>query len=96
MVHEGATAGGYVRDVIEKVTPSVLAARSAGHRDEDEFIAEHIRHTVDLLLDRSRVLGEQVAAGQAAVVGLADRLAEGTARFVTARGLDHAGAADGR
>src|ERR1051326_5785578 len=28
-VQDGATAGGYVRDVIEKVTPSVLAARAA-------------------------------------------------------------------
>ncbi|MFE2163566.1 carbonic anhydrase [Streptomyces sp. NPDC059447] len=85
-VEDGATAGGFVRDVIERVTPSVLAARAAGHTEDGDFIAEHIRHTVDLLLDRSRLLADRVAAGEAAVVGLAYRLADGTAQLVTARG----------
>lgn len=86
---DGVSATGYVRDVIERVTPSVLAARAAGLTDEDDIIAEHIRHTVDLLLDRSRVLADQVAAGRAAVVGLSYRLADGSARVVTTRGLAH-------
>lgn len=51
-----------------RVTPSALAARAAGLTREDDTIAEHIRHTVDLLLDRSRVLADQVTAGQTAVV----------------------------
>ncbi|MBT2366110.1 carbonic anhydrase [Streptomyces sp. ISL-10] len=87
-VEDGTPAGGYVRDVIERVTPSVLAARAAGHTEDADFIAEHIRHTIDLLLDRSRVLAQAVEAGQAAVVGLSYRLADGTARLVTARGLE--------
>ncbi|MET9756935.1 carbonic anhydrase, partial [Streptomyces syringium] len=45
-------------------------------------------HTVDLLLDRSRTLAEAVAEGRAAVVGLSYRLADGTARLVTAKGID--------
>lgn len=88
-VEDGTAAGGYVRDVIERVTPSVLAARAAGHTDEADFIAEHIRHTVDLLLDRSRVLAQAVDAGRVAVVGLSYRLADGTARPVTVRGLEN-------
>ncbi|MFI6808107.1 carbonic anhydrase [Streptomyces luteogriseus] len=87
-VEDGTPAGGYVRDVIERVTPSVLAARAAGRTEDADFIAEHIRHTVDLLLDRSRVLAQAVEAGQAAVVGLSYRLADGTARLVTTRGLE--------
>ncbi|MFH8371147.1 carbonic anhydrase [Streptomyces sp. NPDC018031] len=87
-VEAGAAAGGYVRDVIERVTPSVLAARAAGHTEDADFIAEHIRHTVDLLLDRSRILAQAVEAGQAAVVGLSYRLADGTAHLVTVRGLE--------
>ncbi len=55
-VADGTTAGGYVRNVVEKVTPSVLAARAAGRTEDADFIAEHIRHTVDLLLERSRAL----------------------------------------
>ncbi|MGP3980566.1 carbonic anhydrase [Streptomyces sp. KR80] len=88
----GSTTG-YVRDVIERVTPSVLAARAAGLTTDDDIIAEHIRHTVDLLLDRSRVLADQVTTGQTAVVGLSYRLADGSARLVTARGLPSEAAA---
>ncbi|MFD0902950.1 carbonic anhydrase [Actinomadura sediminis] len=87
-VDDGTAAGGYVRDVIERVTPSVLAARAAGHTEDEDFIAGHIRHTVDLLVDRSHVLAQEVDAGRTAVVGLSYRLADGTARLVTARGLE--------
>ncbi|MGR6974950.1 carbonic anhydrase [Streptomyces cynarae] len=89
-LEDGITPAGYVRDVVERVTPSVLAARAAGQVQPEEILAEHIRHTVDLLLDRSRVLAERVAAGQAAVVGLCYRLADGSARLVASRGLDTA------
>ncbi|MGG2459310.1 carbonic anhydrase [Streptomyces sp. RGM 3693] len=87
-LEDGVTPTGYVRDVVERVTPSVLAARAAGRLQPDEILAEHIRHTVDLLLDRSRVLAERVAAGQTAVVGLCYRLADGSAQLVAARGLN--------
>ncbi|MGW8507641.1 carbonic anhydrase [Streptomyces sp. CLCI03] len=90
---DGVVATGYVRDVIERVTPSVLAARAAGLTEDDDIIAEHIRHTVEFLLDRSRVLAEQVAAGRVAVVGLSYRLADGSARVVTTRGLPQEAAA---
>ncbi|WP_395298252.1 carbonic anhydrase [Kitasatospora hibisci] len=87
-VQDGTTATGYVRDVIERVTPSVLASRAAGHTEEADFIDTHIQHTVDLLLERSRTLARSVDSGHAAVVGLSYRLADGTAQLVTARGLD--------
>lgn len=87
-VEDGAAGGGYVRDVIERVTPSVLAARAAGRTDDEDFIAEHIRRTVDLLMERSHVLAEAVEAGRTAVVGLSYRLVDGTARLVTARGIE--------
>ncbi|MFE5539102.1 carbonic anhydrase [Streptomyces sp. NPDC056492] len=92
-VENGTAASGYVRDVIERVTPSVLASRAAGHTEDEQYIAEHIRHTVDLLLERSRVLAEAVEAGRTAVVGLSYRLADGTARLVTTRGLEAAAGA---
>ncbi|MFJ7199582.1 MULTISPECIES: carbonic anhydrase [unclassified Streptomyces] len=86
-VEDGVTADGYVRDVIERVTPSVLAARAAGLTDNGEIIAAHTRNTVDLLLERSRVLAEQVAAGNTAVVGLTYSLADGSAHLVASHGL---------
>lgn len=81
----GAT--GYVRDLIERVTPSVLAARAAGLTSEQDIIAEHIRHTTGLLLDRSRILADQLATGQTAIVGMFYRLADGHTQIVTAHGL---------
>ncbi|GHG50726.1 MULTISPECIES: carbonic anhydrase [Amycolatopsis] len=87
-LEDGVTPTGFIRDVVERVTPSVLAARAAGRTAPDEILAEHVRHTVDLLLERSRVLADRVDAGQAAVVGLCYRLADGRADVVAARGLD--------
>ncbi|MFD7341221.1 carbonic anhydrase [Streptomyces violascens] len=87
-LENGMTPAGYIRDVVERVTPSVLAARAAGRVEPEEILAEHIRHTADLLLDRSRILAEKVSAGQAAVVGLRYRLADGSAQLVASRGLD--------
>ncbi|MFG2858741.1 carbonic anhydrase [Streptomyces mirabilis] len=89
-LEDGMAPSGYVRDVVERVTPSVLAARAAGRVEPEEILAEHVGHTVDLLLDRSRVLAEKVADGQAAVVGLCYRLADGSAQLVASRGLDAA------
>jgi carbonic anhydrase len=65
----------------------VLAARAAGCREDDEFIAAHIQHSAGLLLDRSRLLAEAVGSGQAAVAALSYRLTDGSAHLVTARGL---------
>ncbi|MEU8516398.1 hypothetical protein AB0C76_33165 [Kitasatospora sp. NPDC048722] len=50
------------------------AARRTGiapARSQDaEIIAEHVRHTADLLLERARVLADAVEAGRVAVVRL--------------------------
>ncbi|MFH9355118.1 carbonic anhydrase [Kitasatospora sp. NPDC017646] len=87
-VSDGTTVRGYVRDVVERVTPSVLAARAAGRVGDADFIAEHVRHTVDLLMERSRALGHAVEAGSAAVVGLSYQLADGAVHLVTGRGVE--------
>ncbi|WP_185092143.1 carbonic anhydrase [Streptomyces sp. 2132.2] len=66
---------------------AVAAARTTGSTTDSDFIDAHIQHTVDLLLERSRILADQVASGRTGVVGLAYRLAEGNARLVTAHGI---------
>ncbi|MFD4398296.1 carbonic anhydrase [Kitasatospora sp. NPDC058478] len=83
---QGRLPGGFVRDVVERVTPSVVSARAAGIEDPDGIVDEHIRQTVDLLLERSQLLAAKVAEGAAAVVGLSYRLRDGQARTVAARG----------
>ncbi|MGW2304117.1 carbonic anhydrase [Streptomyces sp. NPDC001809] len=92
-VEDGFAAGGFIRDVVERVTPSILAARTAGLTADGDIIDEHIRHTVGLMLDRSRLLSEQVESGEVAVVGLGYALSDGNARVVTTRGEVRADAA---
>ncbi|MFF4368226.1 carbonic anhydrase [Streptomyces sp. NPDC001594] len=89
-LEDGQTPGGFVRDVVERVTPSVLAARAAGRESAEEILAEHIEQTVDLLLERSRILADRVAEGRLGVVGLSYRLGDGSAQLVATRGLDTA------
>jgi carbonic anhydrase len=68
-VEDGTSAGGSVRDVIERVAPGVRPARAAGRTEGAWFIAEHIRHTVHLMLHRSpRVLASAFDTRQAPVV----------------------------
>ncbi|MFF3464163.1 carbonic anhydrase [Streptomyces sp. NPDC001984] len=88
-LEDGLTPAGYVRDVVERVTSSVLAARAAGLSEEPDIVDEHVRHTVDLLLDRSPAL----VRSRTAVVGLSYHLDDGQVRLVTSRGLDDAEAA---
>lgn len=42
--------GGYVRDIVERVTPSILAGRRAGLRRIDEFEARHVQETAQLIM----------------------------------------------
>ncbi|GAA3799011.1 carbonic anhydrase [Streptomyces chiangmaiensis] len=88
-LEEGLAPAGYVRDVVERVTPSVLTARAAGLSKESDIVDEHIRHTVDLLQDRSPAL----VGGPTAVAGLSYHLGDGRVRLVTSRGLDGVAAA---
>ena len=85
---EGAVSpSGFMRDVVDRVMLSVIAARNAGRVDPDLAGEEHVRHTVDLLVKRSAVLADRVADGTCAVVGLSYRLAEGSVRLLASQGL---------
>ncbi len=77
----GDLPGGYIRDVVERVTPSVLSARRDGYQAVDEFEARHVEETGNLLMQRSRIIADKVDAGEVAIVGLTYALAEGNARL---------------
>jgi len=87
-VRDGVLPGGYIRDIVERVTPSVLAARQAGMSTPDEIEAEHVRHTLRLLTERSRLIGDRVDSGRLAVVGATYNLGDGRARIVDSVGLN--------
>ncbi|MBO3738226.1 carbonic anhydrase [Actinoplanes flavus] len=83
----GEAPAGYIGDVVERVIPSVLAARAKNLTDVNQFVDEHIRRTVAGLVGRSLLLATEVSAGRCAVVGLSYRLTEGTVHPVAQRGL---------
>ncbi len=76
---DGNLPGGYVRDVVERVAPSILMARRDGLSRVDEFEERHVRETVAQLVSRSMAIAERVAAGTLAIAGVTYHLADGRA-----------------
>ena len=79
----GELPGGYVRDLVERILPSVLYAQRDGATTVNETVVEHVKQTTERMIDQSRVLHEAVTAGRTAVVGVTYRLAEGRADLVS-------------
>ncbi|GAT16363.1 carbonic anhydrase [Mycolicibacterium thermoresistibile] len=78
---EGVVPGGYVRDVVERVTPSILLGRRDGLTRVDEFEERHVNETTYQLRNRSTVIAERVAAGDVAIAGVTYHLADGRAQL---------------
>lgn len=75
----GAVPGGYVRDVVERVTPSILLGRRDGLTRVDEFEARHVTETGAQLFNRSTAIASRIDGGALAIVGLTYQLADGRA-----------------
>lgn len=74
---DGTVPGGYVRDLVERVTPSVLLGRRDGLTRVDEFEARHVTETVAQLARRSAAITERLGSAAVAIAGLTYRLADG-------------------
>jgi carbonic anhydrase len=74
---KGAVPGGFVRDVVERVTPSIMLGRREGLTRVDEFETRHVVETGSQLLSRSSAVADRVERKQLAIVGLTYRLADG-------------------
>jgi carbonic anhydrase len=74
---DGEMPGGYVRDIVERITPSILMGRHAGLTRVDEFETRHVNETVDQLRMRSAPIAQRIIEGTLAIVGLTYHLADG-------------------
>ncbi len=74
---EGVVPGGYIRDIVERVTPSILLGRRDGLTRVDEFEARHVTETGAQLMARSTAISDRVNSGSLAIVGLTYHLADG-------------------
>lgn len=86
-VQHGITPSGFMRDVVERVMLSVLAVRDEATADSEAAVMEHVRYTVELLVQRSAVIAERLADGRCGVIGLTYRLAEGSVRRINGHGV---------
>ncbi len=83
----GAMPGGYVRDIVERVLPSVLATRQRGQTSAEQVEAEHVRQTARLLTERSMLIAERIEQGRLGIIGANYALRDGAARVISAIGV---------
>ena len=85
-VETGEMPGGHLRSLVERITPSVLAAQRSGSNEVNDMVVEHTRQTAARLVESSQVIASAVEAGSTAVVGVFYHLAEGGADLVSGFG----------
>jgi carbonic anhydrase len=86
-VETGAMPAGFIRDLVERITPSVLTSlRKNKDSDVNAMVEEHVKQTAARLVENSPIIAGAVARQKTAVVGLTYRLNEGRADLVYSNG----------
>ena len=78
---KNAVPDGFIRSVIERVTPSILMGRREGLSTVDELEGHHVVETGSLIMQRSRIIAEKVDKGACAIVGVTYTLSDGHMRL---------------
>ncbi|MFC9874129.1 carbonic anhydrase [Nocardia sp. PE-7] len=73
----GEVPGGFIRSVVERVTPSILVGRREGLTSLDDLEARHVVETSKLLMQRSMIISQRVATGQLAIASVTYKLEDG-------------------
>ncbi|MEK0372659.1 carbonic anhydrase [Corynebacterium mastitidis] len=84
---EGAIPEGWQRILVERVTPSVLAARREGRNERGDYERIHVTETIGQLMHRLPHLPEEIDAGRIGVVGLRYVLGDGHVETVATHGV---------
>ena len=85
-VETGQMPVGFIRDLVERITPSVLTSLRNDKTEVNDMVVEHVKQTSHRLVDSSRVISDAIEGGRAAVVGLSYSLKEGRADLVSGVG----------
>ncbi|MDR6415380.1 carbonic anhydrase [Pseudarthrobacter sulfonivorans] len=85
-VETGQMPAGFIRDLVERITPSVLTSLRNDEHEVNDMVVEHVKQTSQRLVDSSRVISAAIEEGRAAVIGLSYSLAEGRANVVSGIG----------
>ncbi|GAA4110860.1 carbonic anhydrase [Enteractinococcus coprophilus] len=68
----------FMRSLVERIMPSVMAARSKGVTDVNGTVKEHTDQTVHRVVDTSYAVAKAVKEGRTAVVGVTYSLSNGS------------------
>jgi carbonic anhydrase len=82
-VESGEMPVGFIRDLVERITPSVLTSLRHDEHEVNDMVVEHVKQTAARLAENSPIIAAAVAQQRTAVVGLAYRLEEGHADLVS-------------
>lgn len=85
-VETGKMPTGFIRDLVERITPSVLTSLRNDQHEVNDMVVEHVKQTAQRLVDSSRVISTAIENGRVAVIGLSYSLAEGRAGFISGVG----------
>ena len=81
-----STPSGYLRDVVERISPAVFEARRDPDAGYDDVVVENVRHTVTAIRQKSAVVDRAITEGRTAIVGAIYNLEEGTVTPVHTEG----------
>jgi carbonic anhydrase len=81
-----STTGEFIANLVERIAPTVEAAKKAGKFEIDEITELHVQYTVNEMLTRSKLISEAVKAGKLALVGANYKLTLGEVRPILAVG----------
>ena len=85
-IDSGVMPVGFLRELVERITPSVLTSKRNGITDINATVVEHIKQTSQRMVDSSRVIADAVERGSTAVMGVTYRLEDGKAEIVSGFG----------
>jgi carbonic anhydrase len=85
-VETGQMPTGFIRDLVERITPSVLTSMRNDQHEVNDMVVEHTKQTSQRLVDSSRVISDAIETGRVAVIGLSYSLKEGRADLVSGIG----------
>ena len=80
------TPAGFLRDVVERISPSVFEARRDPNAGYEDIIVENVRHAAAVIREKSAVIDRAINEGRTAIVGALYNLEEGTVTPVHTEG----------
>jgi carbonic anhydrase len=80
------TEGEFIRNLVNRISPTITKSMAQGRVSIDELTADHITVTIDEILERSSLIANRVREGKVAIVGASYRLEIGEVQRLVSRG----------